>query len=218
MRVSRRRLLAAGALAMAALLEPRPAHAYPNPDLCECTDRPRGGAGPPLPQGPVFSEVALATPQDVLRFLSGRDPRYPGAGTDDLIGFSPADILETMDTSVLDAVQAARGDGARDSIYGLIAQHLLDSLLAVYADRPVLLALDAGHGGRRGVYYDPGSNGTEAVHTRQTVASVEQRAAGAAYARITIRRIFNDAIGDDFGLPPPEDSKMLTRRRRSRCM
>ena len=27
------------------------------------------------------------------------------------------------------------------------------------------------------------------------------------YASITIRRIFNDSIGDDFALPPPQDNK-----------
>jgi hypothetical protein len=71
----------------------------------------------------------------------------------------------------------------------------------------VVLALDAGHGGKRGVYYDPGSNGTEAVHTRGVAAAIEERAVDPQYAGITIRRIFNDAIGDDFGLPPPEDRK-----------
>jgi hypothetical protein len=36
---------------------------------------------------------------------------------------------------------------------------------------------------------------------------IEQMAADNRYSGITIRRIFNDAIGDDFGLPPPQDSK-----------
>lgn len=204
---TRRRLLAAGALGLAALTAPHQALAYPLPDGENPAAAERRDAGSLTLEQPVFSEVALATPQDVLRFLAGHDPHYPGADTDALIGFSPADILETLDTSVLDAVQAQRGDAALNSIYPLIAQHLLDSLLAIYSDRPVLLALDAGHGGKRGVYYDPGSNGTEAVHTRATVAAVEKRAANSEYGRITIRRIFNDAIGDDFGLPPPEDSK-----------
>ncbi len=57
------------------------------------------------------------------------------------------------------------------------------------------------------VFYDPGSNGTEAIHTRRVVSAVEQLAADSRYGGITIRRIFNDAIADDFGLPPPEDNK-----------
>jgi len=80
-------------------------------------------------------------------------------------------------------------------------------LLAVYGDAPLILALDAGHGGKPGVYVDPGSNGTEAWHTRRTVEAIEAAAADPRFASITIRRIFNDGIGDDFGLPPPEDRK-----------
>jgi hypothetical protein len=204
--MNRRQLLAAGALTFAELLVPRGAFAYPILDGGDGGDA--SPAGVPTPSSePAFSQVADATPQEVLRFLSGRDPRYPGASPDDLIGFSPADILETMDTTVLDAVQAAQGDAALNQIYDLIAQHLLASLLALYPDRAILLALDAGHGGKPGVYYDPGSNGTEAMHTRRTVTAVEQRAAAPGYEQVTIRRVFNDAIGDDFGLPPPEDSK-----------
>jgi hypothetical protein len=94
-----------------------------------------------------------------------------------------------------------------NSLYRLIADEVLEALFTVYQGAPVLLALDAGHGGKRGVYYDPGANGTEAVHTRAVVAAIEERAADPRFASITIRRIVNDEIGDDFGLPPPEDRK-----------
>lgn len=159
------------------------------------------------PLAPVLSDVARIEPWEALLFLAGRDPRHPGAGLDTLMGFSPADILETMDTVVMDSVLANRGGSALGTLYGLIAGQVLDALLAVYGDQSVVLALDAGHGGKRGVFYDPGSNGTEAEHTRRTVEAIEARAADPRYVSITIRRIYNDEIGDDFGLPPPEDRK-----------
>ena len=159
------------------------------------------------PETPSFSEVARVEPWDALLFLAGRDPRHPGASLDSIMAFSPANLLETMDTVVLDAVQANRGNAALGTIYELVAAQVLEALLSVYGDAPVLTALDAGHGGRPGVYFDAGSNGTEAWHARHTVEAIEAVAAQPRYATITIRRIFNDAIGDDFLLPPPEDRK-----------
>jgi hypothetical protein len=156
---------------------------------------------------PEFSDVSAVEPEEALLFLAGRHPRYPGANLDSLMGFSPADILETMDTVVLDSVYRLLGGESLVALYRMIALHLLESLLAVYEGAPVVLALDAGHGGKRGVYYDPGSNGTEAAHARQVVVAVEERAGDPRNASITLRRIFNDEIGDDFGLPPPEDRK-----------
>lgn len=153
------------------------------------------------PTEPTFSRVEEVGPWEVLLYLAGRHPRYPGANLDSMMGFSAADILETMDTDVLDTVATRRGEAAVAQLYRLIAHHLLDTLLVVYGEAPVLLALDAGHGGLRGVYFDPGANGTEWYHTRRVVEAVEALAAEPAYASITIRRIFNDAIGDDFGLP-----------------
>jgi hypothetical protein len=161
---------------------------------------------PPVPIEPRFSDVAAVTPDEALLYLAGRHPRYPGAGLDSLMGYSAADILETMDTDVLDTVAARHGADALVSLTRAIAGLLLDALLAVYGGARVLLALDAGHGGNPGVFYDPGSNGTEAVHTREVAAAVEDLAADGRYGTITIRRIFNDAIGDDFGLPPPYDT------------
>ncbi|MGI8550896.1 MAG: hypothetical protein ACR2PL_08940 [Dehalococcoidia bacterium] len=146
-------------------------------------------------------------PQEVLQFFAGHHPRYPGASPDSLIGFSPADILETMDTAWLDTIGDNHGSGALNTLYFLIAGHVLDTLLVLYGSTPVVLALDAGHGGKPGVYYDPGSNGTEDGHNRRVVAAVEQLAVGVRYSGIVIRRIFNDEIGDDFALPPPEDRK-----------
>jgi hypothetical protein len=108
---------------------------------------------------------------------------------------------------------------ALDRVYRIIAEQVLETMLTVYGDAPVVLALDAGHGGKRGVFYDPGSNGTEAGHTRAVVELIEERAAEPRYASLTLRRVFNDEIGDDFGLPPPEDRKgaaaLTTRNARS---
>jgi hypothetical protein len=175
---------------------------------------PRSAAGEPNTEagnqgrgGPVYSDVASVEPMDALRYVAGRLPAYPGVTLDSMMAFAPADILETMDTDVLDTVQATAGDAARATLYGIIAEQMLESLLDLYGGAPVVLALDAGHGGKEGVYFDPGSQGTEWQHTRRVVTAVEERAAGPRYSSITVRRVFNDAIGDDFLLPPPNDRK-----------
>jgi len=163
----------------------------------------------PAAQGsaPSFSNVAEVGPDEIALYFGGKHPNYPGAGVANFLGYSPADILESMDTAVLDQVGQSRGQGAMDAIHTIVGKSLLESLLAIYATQPVLLALDAGHGGLAGVYFEPGSNGTEWEHTRAVAGIVEALATDSRYASITIRRIFNDAIGDDFGLPPPQDSK-----------
>ncbi len=203
--LTRRGLLAlAGAGTMAVLLgRDGQSRARPLLDDGERAGAPTGPGGgqEQQPAEPSFSQVAEVGPWEALLYLAGRHPRYPGADLDSMMGFSAADILETMDTDVLDAVAARRGEAAVAELYRVIARHLLDAVLAVYGEAPVLLALDAGHGGLRGVYFDPGANGTEYYHTRRVVEAVEALAAGPAYATVTIRRVFNDAIGDDFGLP-----------------
>ena len=214
-RLTRRRLLAAGAGSALLLGGARPTAARPawvEGDVLYSHAVATYGAVGLAPAGREpemrpFSDVSRVEPWDALLFLAGRDPRHPGATIESMMGFSPADILETMDTVVLDTVGANRGSAALGTVYGLVAAQVLEGLLAVYGGASLLLALDAGHGGRQGVYYDAGSNGTEAWHTRRTVEAIEAAAADPRYASITIRRIFNDAIGDDFGLPPPEDRK-----------
>lgn len=153
----------------------------------------------------MFSDVAQEGPDNVVLYFAGRHPRYLDAGPQNFLGYSAADLLETMDTVELDQVESGLGFQGVNTIDGIIASHLLDSLLAVYGSQPVVLALDAGHGGYPAVYYDPGSNGTEAVHTREVIAVLEQQATDPRYSSITIRRIFNDAIGDTFGMPPPQN-------------
>ncbi len=208
---SRRRLLAgmAGGLVLMALRGKGRAGARPiNED---------GVPHAPLPRtltpkrrdeeesAPAFSLVEEVEPWDGLLFLAGRHPRYPGASLDSLMGYSAADILETTDTDVMDAVLARHGPAALDALYQLIAAQVLAALARVYGGQPLVLALDAGHGGKPGVYHDPGSHGTEAQHARRTAAWIEVLAAGAP--SVTVRRIYNDAIGDDFFLPPPNDRK-----------
>lgn len=203
-RIGRRRVFAIGAGAALALSRLQHSAASPPSDVEPAMD----GQPSWLPRGvPLFADVSQVEPWDALLFLAGRDRRYPEASVESLHGFCPADIVETMDTVVLDAVYADQGGAALRRLSHLIAVEVLEALLFVYREESVLLALDAGHGGKRGVYYDPGSNGTEAIHTREVVQAIEERATDPRYARITIRRIFNDEIGDDFGLPPPEDRK-----------
>src|SRR5262249_28428025 len=146
---SRRRLLAAGLGTGAALaLGARTAHARVVSE--DGGGEPEVPEGPQTPEGaatPRFSDVEQVGPGEVLRFLAGRHPRYPGANIDSLMAFSSADILETMDTDVMDSVQAARGYGAVQTLYALIAREILEALLAVYGGAAVVLALDAGHRG-----------------------------------------------------------------------
>ena len=204
--IARRTLLAAGAAASLALVHRRAEARWPRDNELVAGDaiaRVQDGSETEA----TFSDVAAAGPDEVLRFLAGRHPRYPGADIDSLMGFSPADILETMDTDVLDTVRATRSGMALDRVYRIIAEQVLETMLSVYGEGRVVLALDAGHGGRRGVFYDPGSNGTEAGHTRAVVELIEERATEPRYSSLIPRRIFNDDIGDDFGMPPPEDRK-----------
>lgn len=225
-RVSRRIMLAAGILGSAAIAsghtrraaarfllsadgaeQPRPARARTlsgqAAPLSPAQRPPEDGA----PPAPVFSDVAWVDADEALQFLAGGHPRYPGANLDSLMGFSPADILETMDTVVLDGVTARLGPEALGTLYRMIAREAVDALLGVYGDTPVVLALDAGHGGKHGVYFDPGSEGSEWLHTRRVVDAIENVVRDPRYGGITVRRIFNDDIGDDFGLPRPEDRK-----------
>lgn len=166
--------------------------------------RPIADDGPPAPP---FSQVTGVTPEEGLRFLAGLHPRYPAASLDSLSGFSPAVILESCDTTTLDQIAARQGSAAVSRAHLIVARGLLDALLAVYGSAPVLLALDAGHGGKQGVFFDPGSAGTEYQHNRAVVLAAEEIAREPAYSSITIRRIFDDGVGDDFGLPAPEDRK-----------
>ncbi|MGD9894675.1 MAG: hypothetical protein AB7U18_25585, partial [Dehalococcoidia bacterium] len=208
--LQRRRLLAASIGATLALTAFGRAAASPRTetDPAEGAGEDEGRqSGTQLEKRPSFSDVSKVEPWDALLYLAGKDRRFPAASLDCLRGFSAADIIETMDTDVLDAVAGARGEAALSALYRLIANEALEALFTVYRGASVLLALDAGHGGRRGVYFDPGANGTEAFHTRAVASAIEERAADPRFASITVRRIFNDAIGDDFGLPPPEDRK-----------
>ncbi|MGH2604651.1 MAG: hypothetical protein ACRDJ9_35330, partial [Dehalococcoidia bacterium] len=147
--VPRRLLLAAGvgtalAAALSCHLRARPvwdgAAILPPPQPPPSVDPP----DEPRAAAPSFSDVAQVEPWDALLFFTGRHPRYPGATIDSLIGFSPADILETMDTVLLDTIGARQGDAALAAVYEIIAVELLEALLAVYGAAPVLLALDAG--------------------------------------------------------------------------
>jgi len=60
----------------------------------------------------TISNVAEVGPDEIVQFFAGRHPRYPGAGAANFLGFSPADILETMDTVALDEAGDRFGDGA----------------------------------------------------------------------------------------------------------
>lgn len=149
---------------------------------------------------PAFSDVSQVAPTDAIAFLSGRDPHYPGSGPSQVRNFSPSDILETMDTAVLDQVRQNQGESALQKVYGVIGADILAAARQLYPDRWVLLALDAGHGGNPSYFWDPGSDGTEAGHTRGVAAAIGRLAKQPENRRILVRQLFNDAIADNFGL------------------
>jgi hypothetical protein len=196
---------------------PAPSAGAPSPPLSlasvataeppAAVETPAAPATPVSAAAPSFANVDRVTPDQVALYFAGKLPGFPGVTLDNYLGFSPADILESLDTAWLDGVGQRYGDSGLQTVYGIVARTLLDDLIALYGTQPVVLALDAGHGGNPSVFYDPGSNGTEAQHTRAVVSVVESLVQGPRYATITLRRIFNDNIPDDFGLPPPEDNK-----------
>lgn len=146
-------------------------------------------------------DVVNVDVQEAMQFLAGRHPEYPGSSLDSAMSFSAANIIETMDNDLLERVEARSGRPALDSVYAIASLSVLDALLAIYRDRPVVVALDAGHGGKPDVYYDPGAGVSEAIHTRQFAEKLESVAVDPRYKSITIRRIYNDEIGDDFDMP-----------------
>jgi hypothetical protein len=127
--------------------------------------------------------------------------QYPGSGPTSVVEFSSANILETMDTAVLDGIKQRRGDAAVQQVYDAVARSILDTLVEKYGDHWVLVPLDAGHGGDKSYWWDPGSNGTEALHTRDVVATMSRLVVQPAYRHIILKPIFNDKIPDNFGIP-----------------
>ena len=170
----------------------------PSPTAPLVTPSPRA-----TPGKPQFSNVAQQTPADVLLYLQGRLSGYPEGSPQTEVNFSPSDILETMDTIVLDQIKQREGSAALQKVYDAIARDILTTLRELYANHWVLLALDAGHGGNKAFYWDPGSEGTEALHTRGVAASIQAQAQQPGFAQIIVRPIFNDAIADDFGPTAP---------------
>jgi hypothetical protein len=128
---------------------------------------------------PSFSDVAQRTSAEVVAYLQN-DPEA-------VFDFSPSDILETMDTVVLDRV----ADPA--IVYDAIARSALDTLDELYPTGWIVVPVEAGHDPG----WDPGSEGTEARHNRAVVASLQRLAP----ARVVVRPIHNDELADDLGLP-----------------
>jgi hypothetical protein len=162
-------------------------------------------ASNPDPARPVFSDVTSRTPTDGVAYLRGKLPEYPGSSPDWVMRFSSSDILETMDTTVLDQIKDQKGQAALDQVYAIIARSVLDTIKEVYGDSWVVVPLDAGHGGYRPIFWDTGSNGTEATHTRAVVATMEKLAASPEYSRIILKRVFNDSVPESFGLSSAMD-------------
>src|SRR5205823_3720671 len=148
-----------------------------------------------------FSNVSARTAIDAVAFLRGQLPDYPASGPSSVMDFSPSDILETMDTISLDQVRASQGDAALQRIYDVVARAVLVTLEAEYGKQPVVVALDAGHGGKIGFFWDSGSEGTEAIHTRAVVRSILRQAQEPDFGRLIVRPIFNDSVADDLGMP-----------------
>ena len=162
---------------------------------------------------PAFSDVSSVTPMDGLQFLAGKQSRYPKATPASMGNFSASNIIEACDTDLLDQIAARGGQAQLSEVYRLIATATLDSLLEVHGSTPVLLALDAGHGGLRGVYFDPGSGsaGSEWLHARKVAGWIEGLVqVQPRYQSITIRRVYNDEIGDTFNMGRPHERTSST--------
>jgi hypothetical protein len=163
----------------------------------------------PTVTAPSFSDVTARTPADGIKFLQGKLPAYTGSNAGSLLGFSSSDILETLDTGVVDRVNSNQGQAGLKRLYDTIAAQVLQTLSDLYGDSWVLVPLDAGHGGDRAEFWDSGSNGTEALHTRAVVASVIDLAKTKPYSRIIVVPIFNDEIPDYFDVPGKENEPLV---------
>ncbi len=158
---------------------------------------------------PTFSDVLARTPRDGVQYLRGRLREYPGGSASSVFGFSPSDILETLDTVVVDRVRASHGDSGLNQVYDTIASQILATLRDLYGNAWVLVALDAGHGGDKAEFWDSGSNGTEALHSRAVVKSILSRAKVKEYSRFILKPVFNDNIPDNFGVPGKENEPLV---------
>jgi hypothetical protein len=166
-------------------------------------------AAPPGREPPAFSEVSQRTPPEVVAYLQGGLPEYPHAHPNAVLNFSPSDILETMDAVVLDWVGRNRGEAALREVYAAMAYSVLATLREGYAEPWVVVALDAGHGGKKGYYWDGGAGGTEADHARGVVDAMYALAAAPEFEGILLRPIYNDEIADDFGLSPGRNKPVM---------
>ena len=112
---------------------------------------------------------------------------YVRSHPDALFDFSPSNILETLDTAVLDR------SADPETIHVTVARTALDALEELYPIGWILVPVEAGHDPR----WDPGAEGTEAEHNRAVVARMQQLAS----RRVLVRPIHNDRLPDDLGLP-----------------
>ena len=128
---------------------------------------------------PPISHPSNRTAPETVAYLRA----HPDAPFD----VSPSNLLETLDTAVLDRAADP------DLVHTTIARSALDALLDLYPTGWILVPVEAGHDPR----WDPGSEGTEAAHNRAVVAHVQRLAP----RRVLVRPIHNDELPDDLGLP-----------------
>ena len=188
---------------------------HPNP-----TTIPTASPRVPADVAGYFADVSQRTPSDVVAYLHGSLPDYPGSNSESVLNFSPSNILETMDTIVLDRVAQNEGKVALQKVYDTIAADILKTLRDTDGNGWILVALDAGHGGNKAFYFDAGSEGTEWRHTRAVEAAMQRLVFAGDYPKIILRPVFNDAITDDLGIPkaldrPTIDSILMRQARAS---
>jgi hypothetical protein len=164
---------------------------------------------PTRPSVPQIPDVAQRPAADVVSYLRGQLPDYPNGSPSSIADFSPSDILETMDTAVLDQVQRSEGDAALQHIYDTIAHSILATIQDEYPGQTVVVALDAGHGGKPGYFWDAGSEETEAIHTRAVAQAIIHEAQGLGSVKVIVRPIYNDAIADDLGMSGPRNRPII---------
>ena len=110
----------------------------------------QGAANPTLPMWPT----SLRTKR--LCFWVAASPIIAERASRTFSATRPQTFWRAWTRSWSTRVAQQSGDRGLQIIYEIVARNLLDTLLAVYGSKAVVLALDAGHGGLAGVYFEPG--------------------------------------------------------------
>src|SRR5689334_18042325 len=88
----------------------------------------RGGRADGGALAASLPEVTEVDVDAAIAFLAGQHPGFPDAGLSSILDFSAANIVETMDSALLDEVHTRRGPRQLFMVYDLIGFQLLEAL------------------------------------------------------------------------------------------